>query len=234
MAKQPYIPFYIGDYTIKTRHLPLNVRGGWLELIFNMWNAKPRGTLNGTIKEFAGMMSCDQDEANLVIQTLNQKNIFAYEDLGNGQIKISSRRMVRDAELSEKRKKTGSLGGNPVLLNQKDNQKNKLGYPPFDNDNDINNLTKDNGVFNYEVWTDDIINKKDMSFDELVYKESSSGLNIKTDADLIKAHEAKCIRENTTFSNQNHFRKSLLGYLKSASKSDTSNKQPFIVTPKNN
>jgi len=121
VAKQPYIPFYLGDYLKDTRILPLNVRGGWVDLILYMWDNKVRGELVGTYDDFARLMTCSKEEAILVIQTLNQKNIFDYADIGEGKMRIESRKMKSMEKLSKTRKTSGLKGGNPILLNQKDN-----------------------------------------------------------------------------------------------------------------
>lgn len=121
MAKTPYIQFYLGDYIKDTRVLPLNVKGGWVDLILAMWDNEPKGELSGTIDDFSRIMNCSKEEANLVIQTLKQKKIFDYTDFGaSGVMKIVSRKQKKMVELSEKRKAAGNQGGNPKLLNQKD------------------------------------------------------------------------------------------------------------------
>lgn len=121
MAKQPYIQFYLGDYIKDTRVLPLNVKGGWVDLILAMWDNEPKGELIGTIEDFARIMNCSKDEANLVIQTLKQKKIFDYSDFGtSGEMKIASRKQKKMIELSKKRKDAGNQGGNPILVKQKD------------------------------------------------------------------------------------------------------------------
>ena len=121
MAKQPYIPFYLGDYLKDTRILPLNIRGGWVDLILYMWDNSIRGELIGTYEDFARLMTCSKEEAILVIQTLNQKKICDHTPLPDGQIKIESRKMKKMEELSKKRKIAGMQGGNPKLLNQTHN-----------------------------------------------------------------------------------------------------------------
>lgn len=119
MGKQPYIPFYLGDYLKDTRILPLNVRGGWVDLILYMWDNPVKGELIGNIDDFARLMTCSKEEAILVIQTLNQKKIFDYAELPNGVMKIESRKIKSMAYLSEMRKKIGSEGGNPALIKKK-------------------------------------------------------------------------------------------------------------------
>lgn len=122
MSKRPYIQFYLGDYIKDTRILPLNVKGGWIDLILAMWENDPQGELTGCITDFARIMNCDIHEANLVIQTLKQKKIFNHYMISDDVFKIESRKQKKMLNLSKTRKETGGKGGNPALLNQKDNQ----------------------------------------------------------------------------------------------------------------
>jgi len=123
MGKQPYIQFYLGDYIKDTRILPLNVKGGWVDLILAMWENDPKGELVGNMDDYARIMNCSNTEAILVIQILKQKKIFDYENLDDGFFKIISRKQKKMEKLSKMRKNVGKNGGNPVLLNQKVNQK---------------------------------------------------------------------------------------------------------------
>ena len=74
MGKQPYIPFYIGDYLKDTRMLPLSVRGAWVDLILFMWDAPVRGEITGTLQEISRMIGCDSSEAKFALDLLKQKN----------------------------------------------------------------------------------------------------------------------------------------------------------------
>lgn len=145
MAKQPYIPFYIGDYLKDTRILPLSVRGGWVDLILYMWDNPVKGELVGDYDDFSRLMTCSKDEAILVIQTLNQKKIFDYSELGGGQIKIESRKIKSMAKLSETRKKAGLEGGNPALVkqNNKDGLAKSKQNPEYENENTVLQLNKE-------------------------------------------------------------------------------------------
>ena len=92
-----------------------------------------------------------------------------------------------------------------------------------DNVNDNNIIYRINGeILNFEIWTQSIIDKSDFIFDEMLMKEPT---RISFTDDDVKSHETKCIREGTKFSNQNHFRKSLLGYLKTIEQRKTNGKQ---------
>jgi uncharacterized protein YdaU (DUF1376 family) len=103
MGKQPYIPFYIGDYIKATRILPLAVRGAWVDLILNMWENPVRGELTGTYEDFSRMMSCTEEEARFAINLLMQKKTADITLHGDGTVTIVSRRMKRDCDISSKR-----------------------------------------------------------------------------------------------------------------------------------
>lgn len=110
MSKQPYIPLYVGDYLKDTRVLPLSVRGAWVDLLLFMWDAPVRGEIIGTIQDFARMMSCERSEAEFALNLLKQKSTADFDLLSDGQIKITSRKMKRDAEISKKRSTAGKKG----------------------------------------------------------------------------------------------------------------------------
>lgn len=110
MGKQPYIPFYVGDYLKDTRVLPLSVRGAWVDIILFMWDAPVRGEIVGTMEDFARMMSCTIQEAEFALNLLKQKSTADFVLLEHGEIKIISRKMKRDYEISKKRSKAGKKG----------------------------------------------------------------------------------------------------------------------------
>lgn len=167
MSKQPYIPFYIGDYIRDTRMLPLNVRGAWVDIILQSWDND--GEVIGTMEDIARLISCSTEEAILVIQKLKQKLIFDWEDLPHGEIKIICRRVKKMKQISETRKLAGIQGGNPNLLKQnKKRGKPKVKQnPEYDNEYD-NESTNDN--------KDDIEKKKTekaiLPFDTPVFSEA--------------------------------------------------------------
>lgn len=109
-SKQPYIPLYVGDYLKDTRILPLAVRGAWVDLILFMWDAPVRGEIIGTIEDFARLMSCEKTEAEFALNLLKQKGTADFTLLNDGQTKIESRKMKRDAEISQKRSEAGKNG----------------------------------------------------------------------------------------------------------------------------
>ena len=123
MAKLPSFQFYPGDWKKDpgVQALSYEERGVWLELLLLMFESSRRGKLifpNGTpITEgaVARMLGLDKQRYSSIQRKLLEYGVASIEpDTGI----LYCRRMVRDAELSEKRKKAGKLGGNPNLLNQ--------------------------------------------------------------------------------------------------------------------
>lgn len=117
MAKQPYIPLYTGDYLKDTRVLPLEVRGAWVDIMIFMWESKERGTITGTMDEFALMLGCSFKKANQIIALLQEKGICDYEITKNRHVKLISRRMVRDVKLSKTRSEAGKAGAAAKFAN---------------------------------------------------------------------------------------------------------------------
>lgn len=111
MGKQPYIPLYVGDYLKDTRILPLAVRGAWVDLICYMWDSRVRGEISGTLEDFSRLLSCEKSEAKFALNLLEQKNVADFFFLENDVIKIVSRKMKREADISKKRAKAGKTGG---------------------------------------------------------------------------------------------------------------------------
>ena len=128
-------------------------------------------------------------------------------------------------------------GGNPVLIKQnnsvliKQDAENLFKQNPKQNSEYEYEYIIDNSLSpekkellslekkdNVEIWTESVISKDDFVFWELFEKENETRQKkIIFSDDLAKSHEAKAIRENYQFKKQQHFRKSLLSYLKNTS-----------------
>lgn len=171
MGKQPYIPFYVGDYLKDTRILPLAVRGAWVDLILYMWDSPTRGELTGTIEDFARLMSCEKKEAEFALNLLKQKGIADFTLFDDGQLKIVSRKMKRDAEISKIRSDAGKNGvkvkANNKFAEAKQQTKGKQNTEyeyVIENENEI--LTE------YENWTNQIVEGNDQMFEQMFMKEA--------------------------------------------------------------
>lgn len=121
MSKQPYIPFYLGDYIKDTRKLPLAVRGAWVDLLLFMWNEKEKGEIVGTYDEFSSMLGCTRSECEFALALLIEKHICDHEILDGGKIKIISRRMKRDIKKSLIRSESGKKGVEAKKNNKQNN-----------------------------------------------------------------------------------------------------------------
>lgn len=187
--KQPYIPFYVGDYLTDTRILPLNVRGAWVDLILYMWNNEPKGEISGTYEEYARLIGCSVDEMMFCIDLLNQKKICDCEFVGDKVIKLKSRKIKNIMAISEKRQNAGKMGGNPNLVNQKKlfasddglsktNQKPEYEYE-YNNESDNTNVLggvgeiKDsytifkNSMLSQKIWCEEVCMKTKSTLEEL-------------------------------------------------------------------
>lgn len=100
----------------------LAAKGFWIEMLCIMHEGSPIGhlTLGGkpaTIRQMAANAYCTEKEAKKYLAELEDAGVFSRTDDGT----IYSRRMVRDAELSEVQREHGKKGGNPQLRPQRPN-----------------------------------------------------------------------------------------------------------------
>lgn len=118
MAKKydlPAMPFYFGDWrkAPEIRALPLDTRMVWFEMLGFMWESTERGYLtinNKPINEDTLAMMLGIDKV-LLKQKLEQLLDFAVYSIRETDGAIYCRKMVRDEEIRNIRKKAGSLGG---------------------------------------------------------------------------------------------------------------------------
>lgn len=119
--KQPYLPFYPGDWKRDSgvQALEFFDRHVWFEMLLLMHDSEQRGVLilNGkplTIPEIARLIGLDIPTFEISLSKIEAKGIYSKRDDGA----IFNRKMVSVEELSTKRSIAGSMGGNPILLNQ--------------------------------------------------------------------------------------------------------------------
>ncbi len=111
----PYFPFYVGDWRKATdvQALPLETRAVWFEMLCYMWESTERGflTVNGKpipTNALARMIGLPED---LLKQNLKVLLEFGVASKRESDGAFYSRRMVKDQDIREKRKKAGSIGG---------------------------------------------------------------------------------------------------------------------------
>ena len=128
MGKQPSFQFYPGDWKrdAGVQSLSFEERGVWFEMLLLMFESVERGKLvfatGIPMSEDAVSRSLGLDRQRYVqiLRRLLQYGVASKEkETGI----IYCRRMVRDAKLSETRKKCGKKGGNPNLVNQNSTKK---------------------------------------------------------------------------------------------------------------
>lgn len=119
--KKPAFQFYPGDWMKdpELRSVSVAARGLWIDMLCLMFESSQRGYLliNGKAPsemQLTRMVGCTGDELNRYLNELKDAGVVSL----TGTLVLFSRRMVRDAEISNKRSKCGKMGGNPNLLNQ--------------------------------------------------------------------------------------------------------------------
>ncbi len=123
--KLPALQFYTADYQKDTRHLSLEARGAWMDVLCLMSHATPRGraTFSG-MDQFARYLGCSVSKTRKIRAELLDTNnptgnsVADIEEGENGAFTLISRRMVRDEKLRAVRTECGRLGGNPNLVKQ--------------------------------------------------------------------------------------------------------------------
>jgi len=126
--KRPAFQFYPGDWRrdLSLQSCSLMARGLWFEIMCLAHDGKPYGHLkvNGhaiKVEQLARMVGEGLDNVRAGLAELENAGVFSRADDGT----IYSRRMVRDEKTREARRLAGLKGGNPALLNQGDNPRDK-------------------------------------------------------------------------------------------------------------
>jgi hypothetical protein len=116
---RPSFPFYVDDWLSdpNLKMCSMEARGMWIDLLCLMWRAPERGTLTYmdaeanvkqmTTKHIAKLVGEDTATIARCIKELDYNGVFSK----SSGTKIYSRRMVRDAHISEVRAEAGRKGG---------------------------------------------------------------------------------------------------------------------------
>jgi hypothetical protein len=142
MAKKdlPAMPFYTGDWKKDpiVQMMDYEDQGIYLNILMIMWESDRRGflTINGSIIDeslLSKMLNLDNQRLSRWLSTYQtQFKIFGKTEDGI----LFSRKHIKLVDLSEKRKTSGKLGGNPILLNQKLDRGYPPSYPNAENENE--------------------------------------------------------------------------------------------------
>lgn len=121
MAKNPAFQFYPGDWTRDLDDQDLEIEGAWIRICCRLWWSDTPGEMTKTIKEWSRILRKTEKKTTKIFQILIEKGIASGSILDNQNITVISRRMVKDFRISQIRRASGRMGGNPDL---KKNMKN--------------------------------------------------------------------------------------------------------------
>lgn len=140
MAKQPYIPIYIGDWEQDLNCVSLEAEGAALKLVFKLWKAPQRGLLTVCFAQMAILFKKSEPETRKIFDELRQNKIFDIKILNENEVEIISRRMWRESQLSKVRSDIGKKGvkvkKNLLKQNASKHQANIKQNPEYDNEYD--------------------------------------------------------------------------------------------------
>ena len=112
--KKPWDKWYWQDYLSDTglAACSLAAQGLWMRMLAFMARSKKKGYLldgnqNMTMEILARLVGSTIQEVKPLLEELKQHEVFSISDDGI----IYNRRMVREAEISEKRAEAGKIGG---------------------------------------------------------------------------------------------------------------------------
>jgi uncharacterized protein YdaU (DUF1376 family) len=109
MARQPYIPLYIGDWEQDVNGLSIEAEGAWLRIIFKCW--RNEGSFTAPIDIIARVCKVDVPKMKSIIAEWKMNNICNIQELSDGMIVFTSRRIEREKKISTIRSEAGSSGG---------------------------------------------------------------------------------------------------------------------------
>jgi len=148
----PAFPFYIGDWKkdpaiqVLTREYQMI----WLDMLFLMWESSERGylTINNrpmTDEMLQGALKLSPEKLQFCLTYFGEQ-LGLYSRREDGA--IYSRKIVKILALSKTRKNAGSMGGNPLLVNQNKKFGYGVGYPNAENEieNESEDIVVEKGV----------------------------------------------------------------------------------------
>jgi len=107
---------------------PLEIHGAWVVILCKLWWSETRGEATKTLDEWTRILREKKKKTEKILHFLHEKNIanvhFLDNQNPNQNVTITSRRMVKDYEISLLRQRVGKLGGNPGLKKIKENGQN--------------------------------------------------------------------------------------------------------------
>lgn len=157
MSKKPYIPLYVGDWVKDTDCISLEAEGALLKLVFKMWESKTPGSVTIRFSQIAILFKKSEEIARKIVQELKENDILDIEFIGENEVKIESRRMIREFYKSLTNSENGKKGGRPKSEKQKKEKRIKSEHKAnikrnadndidIEYDNDIENKNEKGGV----------------------------------------------------------------------------------------
>lgn len=102
-GKQPYIPLYIGDWERDTNMLSLEAEGGWLKIVFKMFNEKEKtGIYKISAKALQNLWRKNKGEIDEIVQELLDANVCII-DKSEYSYTFKNRRMMKQHHISKVR-----------------------------------------------------------------------------------------------------------------------------------
>lgn len=124
MAKQPYIPLYIGDWEQDTNCITAMAEFALLKLTFKLFKAENKGVFATNLRSLTLLFKSSQQETKEILDELIENKILEIEIVSDSEISIKSRRMMREADISDTRSEIGKAG-NDAKRTQNARKKNK-------------------------------------------------------------------------------------------------------------
>lgn len=141
MAKVPYIPLYIGDWEQDTNCISPLAEFALLKLTFKLFKSEKKGVIVTNFNTLSILFKSDLPKTKEIFNELYENNILNFEFIEDDKIRIISRRMVREGNLSEIRSNSGKEGGRGNKAKQKQTKSKTKAkvkqIPEYDNDNNI-------------------------------------------------------------------------------------------------
>jgi hypothetical protein len=121
MAKEPYINIFIGDLLRDTAALSLQAFGAFHKLLYALHLSATKGKVTYSLQEFSRLVGADDfAQASEVLKEIIGLNICDCEQ-ENGKYTFISRRMIKEADIKEKRRQAGKISGkNSWMHSQKE------------------------------------------------------------------------------------------------------------------
>lgn len=92
----------------------IKIEGAWIRILCRLWWSETRGISTKSLSQWARILRESNKKTLTIIEYLQKHDIA--DVIFDDSICISSRRMVKDEKLRTIRKNSGSMGGNPELI----------------------------------------------------------------------------------------------------------------------